>query len=37
MEMEKGMPIYIIKSSFRRTAITEKIVNAMIEKIIDTK
>jgi hypothetical protein len=37
MEMEKGMPIYTIKSSFRRTAITEKIVNAMIEKIKDTR
>jgi hypothetical protein len=37
MEMEKGSPIYAIKSSLRRTAITEKIVNALIEKIIDTR
>jgi len=37
MEMEKGMPIYTIKGSFRRTAITEKIVSALMEKIIDTR
>jgi hypothetical protein len=37
MEMEKGMPIYTIKSSLRRTAIMEKIVNAMIEKNRDTR
>jgi hypothetical protein len=37
MEMEKGSPTYTIKSSFRRTAITEEIVNALIEKIIDTR
>jgi hypothetical protein len=37
VEIEKGMPIYTIKSSFRRTVITEKIVNALIEKIKDTK
>jgi hypothetical protein len=37
MEMEKGSPTYTIKSSFRRTATTEKIINAMIEKIIDTR
>ena len=37
MEMEKGMPTYTIKSSLRRTAITEKITNALIEKIIDIR
>jgi hypothetical protein len=37
MEMEKGRPTYTIKSSLRRTAITEKIVNALIEKIKDTR
>jgi hypothetical protein len=36
MEKEKGIPTYTIKGVFKKTAITEKIVNAMIEKIKDT-